>query len=117
MSVEKMQLDEALVAAQAAPYCLIYGYSGVCLAQMPQTMTPDEWIEAHFFWKDREIRFLRTDLALEAFQLLEREEERYIDETLKIKGVQLILRKHLLRDEDGQCYIAAIRLVPGEETQ
>lgn len=120
MKLECLTMDEALKGATVQPFALIICFSGVTLGETPHSLTPEEWLEAHFFGENEDIHFLRSGEKLEAFRLCEDREDTVIDAIfpVKIPGAGdfqcLRVRKYLGVDEDGQCFIAAVRPVGKE---
>ncbi|MGN1306355.1 MAG: hypothetical protein ACI4V3_01645 [Faecousia sp.] len=119
MKSEALELQAALAAAKAQPQALIISLSQVTFGAAPAEPDPTEWIEAHFFGQTQEVRFLTDGGHLTASVLTEEENDRFIDETAKVilpdSATKCIrLRKYVAVDEDGQTYIAAVRLTEEE---
>ena len=120
MTISRIPLQEALEQVKTLPRALIIEMSRVYLGPAPSVMDSSEWVEAHFYGADREIRFMPGMDGLEAFSLTESETEieweSYLDYTAGVmleraSDSAVHIRKYLARDNDGQNYICASRLV------
>lgn len=121
MKIEQMTTAAALALAKTLPYAFITETSRVFFGPTPEAFAFQEWTEAHFFDKDRELRFLPEADGLAATLLTEEASDRFIDETASLllpEGKQTArIRRYILADEDGQAYIAAVRFVAKEDDE
>ena len=120
MRLERMSIADGLRLAGEQPCAHIIALSGVYYGPTPAELDPAEWIEARFFGPAREVRFLPGNDGLQATCLTEEPDDRTVDYRAKVvlpghAGERLLARKYLETDEDGQSYIAAVRLVAEEE--
>lgn len=119
MRLERMSETDALQAAKTLPWAYIIGLSQVYLGPVPAEMDTDEWLEARFFGSEKEVHFLHGDEGLDITCLTEEPGDHTIDFTASVAlaghdNKYLLARKYLTVDEDGQSYIAAVRLVAEE---
>lgn len=115
MKREKLDVQEALGRGSALPYGWICTLSGVSLGPVPAELHLEELVEARLFGPTEEVRLFRREGALQAAALTEEPEDRVLAETYSIQnkalfGTELTVHQILDADEDGQCYVAAVRL-------
>ena len=116
MKIETVDVSSGLKIARNQPYALITELSRVTYGLTPPELDHTEWVEAHFFGLIQEVRFLPRDSGLEVTVLTEEESDITIDYTADVRGATgFLARKYIEVDEDGQSYIAAVRLVAKEE--
>lgn len=123
MKTEYLSYDAAIAVAKQLPFAWITEFSRVYYGSTPETLNPDEWIEAHFFGSSQELRF--TDGAKDATLLTQDNNDLYIDETVNLTSAvtkgdsvtdrRVLIRKIIRTDKDGQAYIDAVRLVTEED--
>ena len=115
MRREKLDVQEALRRGSALPYGWICTLSGVLLGPVPAELPLEELVEARLFGPTEEVRLFRREGELQAAVLAEEPGDRVLAETYTIQnkalfGNELTVHQILDADEDGQCYIAAVRL-------
>lgn len=115
MRREKLNVQEALRRGSALPYGWICTLSGVSLGPVPAELPLEELVEARLFGPTEEVRLFRREGELQAAVLAEEPGDRVLAETYAIQnkalfGAELTVHQILDADEDGQCYIAAVRL-------
>lgn len=115
MRREKLDVQEALHRGSALPYGWICTLSGVSLSPVPEELPLEELVEARLFGPTEEVRLFHSEGELRAAVLAEEPEDRVLAETYAIQnkalfGNELTVHQILDADEDGQCYIAAVRL-------
>lgn len=119
MKREKLEAGEALRRGNTLPYGWICALSGVSLGPTPVEISPEELLEARFFGPVEEVRLFRREGELQAAVLTEEPEDQILAETYLIQnkalfGSSLTVHQILEADEDGQCYVAAVRLADWE---
>lgn len=115
MRREKLNVQEALRRGSALPYGWICTLSGVSLGPVPAELPLEELVEARLFGPAEEVRLFRREGELQAAVLAEEPGDRVLAEIYAIQnktlfGNELTVHQILDADEDGQCYIAAVRL-------
>lgn len=115
MRREKLDVQEALRRGSALPYGWICTLSGVSLGPVPAELPLEELVEARLFGPTEEVRLFRREGELQAAVLAEEPGDRVLAEIYAIQnktlfGNELTVHQILDADEDGQCYIAAVRL-------
>lgn len=115
MKREKLDVQEALRRGSALPYGWICTLSGVSLGPVPEALPLEELIEARLFGPVEEVRLFRREGELQAAALTEEPGDQVLAETYPIQnralfGSELTVHQILDADEDGQCYVAAVRL-------
>ncbi len=115
MKREKLDVQEALRRGSTLPYGWICNLSGVSLGPVPEELPLEELVEARLFGPTEEVRLFRREGTLQAAALTEEPEDRVLAETYSIQnkalfGTELTVHQILDADEDGQCYVAAVRL-------
>lgn len=115
MKREKLDVQEALRRGRALPYGWICTLSGVSLGPVSGELPLEELIEARFFGPAEEVRIFRREGQLQAAVLAEEPGDQILAETYPIQnkalfGMALTVHQILDEDEDGQCYVAAVRL-------
>lgn len=115
MKREKLDVQEALRRGSALPYGWICTLSGVSLGPAPEELPLEGLVEARLFGPAGEVHLFRRDGELQAAVLTEELGDRILAETYPIQnkalfGAELTVHQILDADEDGQCYIAAVRL-------
>ena len=123
MKIECLSHDAAMAMAGQLPCAWITELSRVYYGPTPEALNPDEWIEAHFFGSNQELRF--TDGAKDATLLTQEKDDLFIDETVNLDSAvmkgnagadrRVMIRKYIRTDEDGQAYISEVRLVAEED--
>lgn len=119
MRRETLDVREALRRGSALPYGWLCTLSGVSLGPAPAEVPLEELLEARFFGPEEEVRLFRREGELQAAALAEEPGDPVITETWPIQnkalfGTALTVRQILDADEDGQCYVAAVRLAGWE---
>ena len=115
MRREKLDVQEALRRGSALPHGWICTLSGVLLGPVPAELPLEELVEARLFGPTEEVRLFHREGELQAPVLAEEPGDRVLAETYAIQnktlfGNELTVHQILDADEDGQCYIAAVRL-------
>lgn len=115
MRREKLDVQEALRWGSALPYGWICTLSGVSLGPVPGELPLEELVEARLFGPTEEVRLFRREGELQAAVFAEEPGDQVLAETYTIQnkalfGNELTVHQILDADEDGQCYIAAVRL-------
>ena len=108
-------MQEALRRGSALPYGWICTLSGVLLGPVPAELPLEELVEARLFGPTEEVRLFRREGELQAAVFAEEPGDQVLAETYTIQnkalfGNELTVHQILDADEDGQCYIAAVRL-------
>lgn len=120
MKLEAVEFQKALEDAATLPYALIIEYSRVFFGKTPASLNHAEWIEAHFFGPDREIRFMSAEGSLEASVLADEPGDRHLDAKLRFRAggsaeQYASVRNYLKDDEDGQACVVGVRLMSQED--
>lgn len=115
MKRELLDVGEGVRRGSVLPYSWICTLSGVSLGPVPTEIPLEEVLEARFFGHTEEVRIFRREGELQAALLAEEPKDTVIEETYFIQnkkrfGTALTVRQILDYDEDGQCYVAAVRL-------
>lgn len=127
MKLSKLEsVQEALVKSKSYSYALLYYMSEVKLmewgeAQDENSVNVEELLEARFFDDKGEIHIFEGNSGLNAIEISETDEEvDAIEETYPIRSIfdwtkthkkpQLVIKKYIQYDSDGQAYVAACRL-------
>lgn len=126
MKPERMTDKAALELAKQLPYAFITELSHVYFGPTPENLDTTEWTEAHFFDETRELRFLPGE-GLPPTLLTEESGDRFFDERptfdgqtaagLPNGGKNILIRKYIKADGDGQAYIAAVRFTAKEDVE
>lgn len=114
MKIEPMEVNSALELGRALPYALVRSLSQVTLGLGPQAVDPVELLEARFFSAGEEIRVFREEDGLRAVRLTPQAEDVVLEERRELAnpafGKAVTVCRTLGFDEDGQAYVAGIRL-------
>lgn len=114
MNIESMEVSGALERGQALPYALVRSLSQVTLGPAPRTVASAELLEARFFSAEEEIRVFRGTDSLRAVRLTPQAEDVILEERRELAnpafGKTVTICRTLGFDEDGQAYVAGIRL-------
>ncbi len=119
MKTAELESGEALALAAEFPFALIRSFGNVHLGRTPSDLKPEEWMEARFFDKDRELRFFADDLASRFVLLTAEETDVGLYETAEIGnakfGASVTFCRTMEQDEDGQYRTAYTRLTDWKE--
>lgn len=114
MKIEPMELQSALEQGLALPCALVRSLSQVTLGPTPGAVDLGELIEARFFNGQEEIRVFQGEDGLRAARLLGEPEDVALPDTCPLMnpafGREVTLCRELEFDDDGQAYVAAVRL-------
>jgi len=105
--------------AQNAGFALVQMFSGLELSAINGEITFDENLcqEARFFSSSYEVMFYRHEGELKCRVLSDEGDSDMVDEEFELAdrfktlGNTVVIRKYLDRDEDGQVFVAATRLL------
>jgi len=114
MKTERMEVQSALEQGMDLPYALIRSLSQVTLGLTPKAVDLEELIEARFFSETEEIRIFQSEDGLEAARLSMEADDIWLEESRQLMnpvfGSSITLSRKVSFDEDGQAYVAAVRL-------
>lgn len=114
MKLTALATDAALERAKTMPFAYIRSLSGVYVGMTPKSLSLEGVTEARFFGETAEIRFLREAEQMTVLEVADETEDITLDQRTKLvqpAGSFLTKRRYILSDEDGQCSIAATRLL------
>ena len=110
-----LDIEQAVTLGLDQPYAYITRLSEVTVGPTPPAFSPEELLEARFFGPHREVRIWAGEEGVEALCLEDDGQEDFLDLSRQIRtprfGRELMLRRYLDYDKDGQAYICATRLV------
>lgn len=114
MKKEVLDTESALKKGQTKPWCVIYELSKLYAGKVPENMTLDEEItEVRFFDQLEEIRIFQTSAGWKAASVSS-DGKNTIEKTYPVRnreyGKKITVSRDLATDEDGQTYVAAVRL-------
>lgn len=115
MKREQLDVQQALQRAKGLPYAWICRLSQVYLGYCPAEISLEELLEARFFGPEEEVRLFFREGQLQAAVCIEEPGDRVIPATYALQhpeqfGQELTVHQMVESDEDGQCYVAAVRL-------
>lgn len=99
---------------QRFPYQIIYRLSGVELGDRMDPVDLEEATEARFFGPEAELRFFEGRDGLTALLVEDGPEDLWVDRQARLLprfGSTLTSRQYVAFDQDGQGYIALVRLL------
>lgn len=99
---------------QRFPYQMIYRLSGVELGARRAPVDLEEAAEARFFGPEAELRFYEGRDGLAALLVEDEPEDLWVDRQARLLprfGSTLTSRQYMAFDQDGQGYIALVRLL------
>lgn len=117
MKLTALSVNDALDRAKTMPYAYIRTLSSVYVGAIPETITLDEVTEARFFGETSEVQFIRSAAEMTAMEVADEADDITVDQrTALIHPADSFLtkRRYILPDEDGQCSVAATRLLKWE---
>lgn len=118
MNIEPMEVNRALEQGRALPYALARSLSQVTLGPAPQGVDPAELLEIRFFGASEEIRVFRGPEGLQAVRTTAQEGDVTLEERRALAnpafGRSVTVCRTLEFDEDGQAYVAGVRLTGWE---
>ena len=110
-----LDIEQAVTLGLDQPYAYITRLSEVTVGPTPPAFSPKELLEARVLGPHREVRIWAGEKGLEALCLEDDGQEDFLDLSRQIRtprfGKELLLRRYLDYDRDGQAYICATRLV------
>ena len=114
MRTEKLDVSAAIELGQRLPYAMVRSLSSMFLGQTPAVILPEELEEARFFSEKEEIRVFHSERGLSAVLVTEEEGDVVLQSWERVEnptfGKELRITRLLERDEDGQAYVADMRL-------
>ena len=119
MKWERLEVQEGLRRGSALPYSWLCSLSSVFLGPTPAEVPLEDLLEARFFGPMEEVRIFRRDGVLHAAVCVEEPEDQVLSETYALQnqslfGRTLTVHQIIDADEDGQCYVTAVRLAGWE---
>lgn len=119
MKRERLEVQEGLRRGSVLPYSWLCTLSSVFLGPTPAEVPLEDLLEARFFGPMEEVRIFRRDGVLHAAVCVEEPEDQVLSETYALQnqslfGRTLTVHQIIDADEDGQCYVTAVRLAGWE---
>jgi len=116
MKIDALQPALAIEQGLSLPFALIRSLSSVTLGKTPQVIDQDELLEARFFDEHCEVRLFLCNGALCAVRLEEEPDDKILRMEYKLANAQFGGSITVCRcldaysDEDGQTFVATVRL-------
>lgn len=119
MKRERLEVQTGIQRGYTLPYSWICTLSRVSLGPTPTDISTEDLLEARFFGPTEEVRIFRRDGVLHAAVCVEEPEDHVLSETYALQnqslfGKTLTVHQIIDSDEDGQCYVSAVRLADWE---
>ena len=112
--LERLSVEAALREGAELPWAYVRSLSGFSLGAVPEELPPrEELLELRFFSPAEEVRLFHDGEELRALRLTDSPEGDFEDRGYELRGgfgETLTVRRYLDYDEDGQLFVAAVRL-------